>query len=168
MKLLNIATGVTLIFASLVMPKIDKPKEIVELQFPEVVYLDAELPKQECNEIEDNEVDENDIYILAKITMAEAGNQSELGKRLVIDTVLNRVESPTFPNSIEGVVFQSGQFSPIRDGGYAKAYVDEDICRLIYEELDSRTDTNVLYFNARHFSKYGTPYLVEGAHYFSK
>ena len=168
MKAFNIVTGTMLVCASLVMPKLDKPKEVIEMQFPEIVYLDVELPKQECNEIVDNEVDENDIEILAKITFAEAGNQSELGKRLVIDTVLNRVESSTFPNSIEGVVFQSGQFSPIKDGGYARAHVDNDICRLIYEELYERTDTQVLYFNARHFSKYGTPYLVEGAHYFSK
>lgn len=168
MKFFNIITGVTLICASLVMPKMDKPREVVELSFPEVVYLDVEIPKEETQIEEPDEISDVDICNLAKITYAEANNQSELGKRLVIDTVLNRVEHPAFANDISGVIFQAGQFSPIRDGSFAKAPVTSEICELIHEELANRTNTEVMFFNARHFSKYGTPYLVEQDHYFSK
>ena len=45
-------------------------------------------------------VSKKEKELLAVITMAEAEGESERGKRLVIDTVLNRVDSKKFPNTI--------------------------------------------------------------------
>lgn len=55
--------------------------------------------------------------LLLKIAMAEAEGESVEGKALVMLVVLNRVWSDDFPNTIEDVIFQSGQFSTVRDGG---------------------------------------------------
>lgn len=41
-----------------------------------------------------NEVSDADIELLALLTMAEAEGECEEGQRLVIDTVLNRVDNP--------------------------------------------------------------------------
>lgn len=64
---------------------------------------------------------EEDKYLLAKIAMAEAEGESIETKIFVILTILNRVESSAFPNTIEEVIFQSDngiyQFSPIMPGG---------------------------------------------------
>ena len=46
--------------------------------------------------------------------MAEAEGEGTEGKALVMKVVLNRVESREFPNSIEDVVFQPGQFEPVK------------------------------------------------------
>lgn len=66
--------------------------------------------------------DSEESYMLAKIAMAEAEGESTDAKALVICTVLNRVWSENFPDSIEGVLFQrtgngGWQFSPMYDGG---------------------------------------------------
>lgn len=64
---------------------------------------------------------EDDMYLLAKIAMAEAEGESFDTKVLVILTILNRVESKQFPNTIKEVIFQERngvyQFSPTMPNG---------------------------------------------------
>lgn len=55
---------------------------------------------------------EREQYLLLGIMMHEAGNQGVIGQALVGRCVLNRVESGRFPNDIESVLFQPGQFGP--------------------------------------------------------
>lgn len=57
-----------------------------------------------------------DLRLMASIIYSEAGNQSYAGKKAVGIVIMNRVRSSQFPNSISGVVYQSGQFSPARNG----------------------------------------------------
>ncbi|MCS5737612.1 cell wall hydrolase, partial [Herbiconiux daphne] len=40
----------------------------------------------------------------------EAGGQGHDAMQFVADTVVNRVHSPKFPNTVEGVIYQKGQF----------------------------------------------------------
>jgi len=63
-------------------------------------------------------IDENDLYVLSHIISAEAGNCSEEMMIAVGSTVLNRVADDRFPDDIESVVFQSGQYSPTWNGTY--------------------------------------------------
>lgn len=58
-----------------------------------------------------------DSEILLKIAMAEAEGESTEGKALVMLVVLNRVWSDQFPDTVEAVVFEPKQFSPVREGG---------------------------------------------------
>lgn len=112
---------------------------------------------------------ENDRYLLALIAMAEAEGESELGKRLVIDTVLNRVDSCEFPNTIYEVIYQKNQFSSISDGraDKIKDQIDTDIYRLVDDETYIRQNYEVLYFTADHYGQYGSPAFSEENHYFS-
>lgn len=57
-------------------------------------------------------------YLLAKLAMAEAEGEDKTGKALVILTVLNRVNSDSFPNTIEKVIYQEDAFTPIRNGRF--------------------------------------------------
>lgn len=112
-------------------------------------------------------VSDADIDLLALITMAEAEGESERGKRLVISTILNRMDSEHFPDTIKDVIYQSGAFSSIWNGRIDRCYVRDDIRRLVVEELKDRTDHNVIFFHAGKYSDYGTPMFSEGDHYFS-
>lgn len=56
------------------------------------------------------------VYWLSRIIFAESGNQSLEGKIGVGNVILNRVSSPSFPNTIYGVIFQSNQFTPASSG----------------------------------------------------
>ncbi len=62
-----------------------------------------------------------DLELLSTIIYCEAGNQSYEGQLAVGSVILNRVESSSFPNSISGVIYQSGQFSPVASGRFAHA-----------------------------------------------
>lgn len=54
--------------------------------------------------------------LLAAIIFCEAGNQPYEGQVAVGAVVLNRVASGLFPNSVEEVIYQSGQFGPAVTG----------------------------------------------------
>ena len=70
--------------------------------------------------------DVQDAYLLAKIAMAEAESEDTEGKVLVILVVLNRVWDDAFPGTIEDVIYQPGQFSPVANGRFDKVEPDED------------------------------------------
>lgn len=63
---------------------------------------------------------DDDLYCLAHIINAEAGddNCSHEHRIAVGSVVLNRVAADDFPDTIEGVVFDPGQYSPTWDGRY--------------------------------------------------
>lgn len=143
--------------------------ELVEDE-PDVTKVENELVEEEKEEAEDIykfEASEYEIELLALVTMAEAEGESDEGKRLVIDTILNRVDSGYFPDTIEGVIYQSGQFSSMWNGRVDRCYVRDDICELVREELQSRVDYDVIFFTAGGYGYYGTPMYSVGNHYFS-
>lgn len=57
-----------------------------------------------------------ELKMMASIIYCEAGNQSLAGKTAVGIVVMNRKKSNAFPNSIEGVLRQRCQFTPVRTG----------------------------------------------------
>lgn len=57
-----------------------------------------------------------DFQLLSMITYAEAGNQTLEQQVAVAATILNRVDSGSFPDSIEEVIFQRNQFSSVKGG----------------------------------------------------
>ena len=61
---------------------------------------------------------ENDLYVLSHVIFAEAGGCSWEHQIGVGSVVLNRVKDERFPNTIEGVVFQEGQYACTWLGGY--------------------------------------------------
>ena len=65
-------------------------------------------------------------YLLARIAMAEAEGCNTQTKTLIIMCVLNRVWSDEFPDTIEEVIFQENQFSPIDNGRWDRVEPNED------------------------------------------
>jgi len=107
----------------------------------------------------------NSIDMLARCVQAEAGNQGLMGKQLVVDVILNRVDSPRFPNDIASVISQPGQFA-VYPYGMNRAVVDAETLQAILNELQSRTDSQILFFTAGRYNRYCIPAYQYGAHYF--
>lgn len=57
-----------------------------------------------------------DLNLLARLVYAEARGESYTGQVAVAAVVLNRVKSSSFPNTVAGVIYQSGAFSVVNDG----------------------------------------------------
>ena len=57
-----------------------------------------------------------DLNLLARLVYGEARGEPYTGQVAVAAVVLNRVKSSSFPNTIAGVIYQSGAFDVVRDG----------------------------------------------------
>ena len=108
----------------------------------------------------------DEYYLLAKCVEAEAGNQDLKGKRLVVDVILNRVDSERFDNDVISVISAKNQFSSYTDGGIAKAIPTLETRLAISIETTAREDTDVLYFTAGGYNVYCVPAYKYGDHYF--
>ena len=98
------------------------------------VHSEPERALEEYEQITDEELQQcrSDYYLLAKMAMAEAESEDLYGKAAVVKVALNRLESPQFPDTLQEVIYQPGQFSCIQDGRYAAAEPNED-CYLAVE-----------------------------------
>ncbi len=68
-----------------------------------------------------NRYNNSDLRMLSSIIYSESGNQVYAGKKAVGIVVMNRVKSSLFPNTVSGVVYQSGQFTPTRNGSLSRS-----------------------------------------------
>lgn len=109
----------------------------------------------------------DDIELIALATMAEAEDECEEGKRLVIDTILNRVDSDKFPNTVYDVIYQPYQFPSMTNGRADICEVRDDICNLVEEELETRRNFDCIFFSPDGYSEYGVPMFQVENHYFS-
>ena len=58
----------------------------------------------------------SDLTLLARVIYGEARGEPYTGQVAVAAVVLNRVRSASFPNTIAGVIYQSGAFDCVADG----------------------------------------------------
>ena len=58
----------------------------------------------------DINLSDDEIELIALTTIAEAEGECELGKRMVIDVILNRILSEHFPDSAYETIYQPNQF----------------------------------------------------------
>jgi N-acetylmuramoyl-L-alanine amidase len=139
-------------------PVVDIPEEVVQESEPviEEPVISNDLP-----------FSESEIDLIALVTMAEAEGEPEEGKRLVIDVILNRVDSPRFSNTVEGVIYAKNAFECMWNGRVERCYVRDDIRQLVLEEIQNRTNSNIHYFRMSHYHKFGIPVVQVGNHYFS-
>lgn len=110
---------------------------------------------------------DEEIDLIALCTLGEAEGEPEIGKRLVIDTILNRVDGYGFPNTIREVIYAPSQFACMTNGRVDHLVVDDATRALVIEELNNRTDHQVLYFRTEYYHDFGTPLYKVGNHYFS-
>ena len=89
-----------------------------------------------------------DLYLLARLISAEARGEPYIGQVAVGAVVLNRVEHPSFPNTISGVIYQPGAFSCLDDGQFDQP-VAESAFRAAQEALDGYDPSYgaIYYFN---------------------
>ena len=112
--------------------------------------------------------DTSDLAMLAAIIECEAGNQSYEGKLAVGSVVVNRVNSPRFANSISGVIYASGQFTPVASGRFTIVLsrgASASCIQAAQEVLNGNVTINALYFHVYRsgIDTYGT---VIGDHIF--
>ena len=79
---------------------------------------------------------EDDRYLLANLIYCEAGGEPYEGQVAVGAVVINRVLSSVFPNTLSGVIYQSGQFEPVSTGRLALALAENRATDSCYRAAD--------------------------------
>lgn len=111
-------------------------------------------------------VNASDVAMLAALIQCEAGGESYEGKLAVGSVVMNRVDSSYFPDTVVGVIYQSGQFSPVASGRFAvvlSSGADVSCVQAATEVLAGTRTLNCLYFRRNNGLINGT---VIGNHVF--
>ncbi len=67
-----------------------------------------------------------DLRLMSSIINCEAGIEPYQGKLAVGIVVMNRIKSKSFPNTLRGVIYQRGQFSPVRNGSLNRRLSEYD------------------------------------------
>lgn len=63
-----------------------------------------------------NGFSQNDIQLMANAVYGEARGEPYIGQVAVAAVILNRLEHPSFPDTVAGVIFQPGAFTAVADG----------------------------------------------------
>lgn len=111
-------------------------------------------------------VNASDVAMLAALIQCEAGGESYEGKLAVGSVVMNRVDSSYFPDTVVGVIYQSGQFSPVASGRFAvvlSSGADASCVQAATEVLAGTRTLSCLYFRRNNGLINGT---VIGNHVF--
>lgn len=99
-------------------------------------------------------MDDTNYQVLLRIVEAEAAGEGLEGKKLVANVILNRVNHPSFPNTVEEVVFQksggSAQFSPTIDGRFESVVISDETREAVDMVLAGADNSQgALFFSAR-------------------
>ena len=88
---------------------------------------------------------QSDIFLMSQIVYAESKGEPFEGKVAVASVILNRVLDPSFPNTIEDVIFQPYAFSCVVDG---QINVDptQECFDAVYDALSGNDPTNKALF----------------------
>lgn len=96
----------------------------------------------------------DDTRLLAALIFCEAGIETYNGKLAVGAVVMNRVRSAAYPNTISGVIFASGQFTPAMNGKVARVY-GGDIPESCWEAARAAINGETNVGDATHFRRAG-------------
>lgn len=112
----------------------------------------------------------DEFILLSSVVEAESNRSTTdtLGRKLIAETVLNRVNSGNWPNSITGVCFQSGQFAVVESGAIYSVGRTELSDAAVMEaitEVNTGSAPNVIYFNNSGYT-IGDAYCEAGGNYF--
>lgn len=99
---------------------------------------------------------DDELKMMAAIIQCEAGTTSYPGMIAVGSVVMNRVESPNFANTIEGVIYSPYQFEPVSTGSFALTLAQGPaaVCYEAAEEvLNGKRNVPNYYFKAAWYAE---------------
>ncbi len=109
---------------------------------------DKTLAAMGIYEQQNSSANNGDVYLLARLISAEARGEPYVGQVAVGAVVINRIDHPSFPNSLSGVIYQSGAFSCLDDGQFNQP-ISDSAYRAAREALNGSDPSGgaIYYFN---------------------
>ena len=114
----------------------DENIEALQKQLEEEIRKSRLAAQSSWRDISEVTFTEDDRYLLANLIYCEAGGEPYEGQVAVGAVVINRVLSSVFPNTVSGVIYQSGQFEPVSTGRLALALAENRATDSCYRAAD--------------------------------
>ena len=155
----------------------NRAPEIRTVEVEKVVEIEKVVEVPPKNEYSSITMTENEKDLLWWILALEAKDQPDIGQRGVIEAIFNRVLSPEWPNTVEEVLTQKGQFDgykilqEYREGKRTKlyAYPDEkETASIDFVLKNGRTALPDDYVYFATYKAYGRDFILIGNHYFAR
>ena len=148
--------------------KMDTDKLLMKLSAKGVVSSDT--PEEDAAD--------DEFELLCMVVMAEGGNtEPDKGIRYMADGILNRVDSKSFPGTIEEVCYEKHwskklnrwcwQFETVATDAIYKWVPTERAIRICAEEMEKRMNNEVLYWRTGYYHSNTSPIEHVGHHYYS-
>ncbi|NBI91401.1 cell wall hydrolase [Lachnospiraceae bacterium] len=132
---------------------VEQEENIKKLQekLAEEIRLSQLAAQSAWRDISEVNFAEGDRYLLANLIYCEAGGESYAGQLGVGSVVINRVLSSVYPDSVVGVIYQGGQFSPVASGRLAAALAGGSATASCYQAADDAMSGNTNVGNCVYF-----------------
>lgn len=113
------------------------------------------------------EFSDNNLDLLYREVYAEAGGDGTDSQKAVTTVIINRIMCPDYPEELEEVLYQSGQFA--QPASFYSEEVKVSVLEAIeeYGTPDQILPYTCYYFRAHHYHDFGIPYTHYGNTYFS-
>ena len=143
------------VYREVVCEKTVSGEMILNLAMAEVANRDVELMTSSTDHIVSYHgrrfaITDDDYQVLLRIVEAEAPDEDLKGKMLVANVVLNRMEIGFGGDTISEVVFDDGQFEPVRNGRIFKVTISDATIEAVERVINGEDlSQGALYFMAR-------------------
>lgn len=127
-------------------------KKIITLFFAAAIVLTPMTARAEEPQpvYADVSVSEYEGDLLERILWAEANDQSFDGQKAVIEVIFNRLRSPEWPNTIEGVLSQRGQFATWKSRNKVRpTETQSDVISEVLRETETVIPADYVYFSTK-------------------
>ena len=144
--------------STLVWERVNVPTEIKEQEEIEVVEVVEVLQPEYVIEVTPSEVD-----LMARVVMSESSILSTEGKQAVAETIINRVLSDDYPDTVSEVVYQPNAYSTHWNGSpTAECY------QAVRQALENPVfPDSMIFICSEGYHSYGYPYTRIGNMFFS-
>ncbi len=113
----------------------------------------------------------SNIQLLARMISAEGRGEPYVGQVAIGAVIMNRIEHPSFPDTLAGIIYENGAFSALSDGQFNEP-VAESAYAAARDALNGWDPTGgcIYYYNpaktSNSFMKSRQVQKIIGAHYF--
>lgn len=109
-------------------------------------------------------ITDEEFYKICRVVMNEAGGECYQMQVAVAETIINRVNSDKFPDTIYDVLYQPYQYSHSNNGE-----ITDSVKKAVEQVLEWHTyDTDMVYFREDYYHEFGEDYFEIDNMYFSK
>lgn len=118
--------------------------------------------------IKKHTLSESDFELICRTVFCEAGNQDVKTQEMVALTILNRVNSNKFPNTIKGVVYQKNAYAVTNWKNFESYKWTKQVEKAVKQAIKkNKHPKNMFYFRTKHFHRFGKAYIKSGDLWFS-